>query len=152
MRQKNISESICNIISNKLSSHNHAIYCETNEDTIKYKWNSKDGFMSALIVEVIKNGYSCDLIYGTGSISSNDISKNNIEKMVDYKMNNIRHKQINSPLNRGEMLALILYTNGKCSYDLCKSQRMNNYNKWKWFDYCLYNAIRQISRKETGEI
>ena len=44
-----------------------------------------------------------------------------------------------------------MYTGCDCSYDLCKSQRKGNYTKWKFFDYCLYTAIRNLSRAETGK-
>eukprot|EP01083_Nonionella_stella_P086510 240391_1 len=65
-------------------------------------------------------------------------------------MNHTRHTQIYSPLRRDEMLALILYTGCDCNHDLCKQQRNRNYSKWKWFDYCLFRAIRKLSHKESG--
>eukprot|EP00484_Ammonia_sp_Unknown_P026388 CAMPEP_0197025842 /NCGR_PEP_ID=MMETSP1384-20130603/6059_1 /TAXON_ID=29189 /ORGANISM="Ammonia sp." /LENGTH=180 /DNA_ID=CAMNT_0042454419 /DNA_START=1 /DNA_END=543 /DNA_ORIENTATION=- len=49
------------------------------------------------------------------------------------------------------MLALILYTGCECNYDLCASQRSGDYRKWKWFDYCLYFAITELSMLEEGE-
>eukprot|EP01083_Nonionella_stella_P253106 871291_1 len=48
------------------------------------------------------------------------------------------------------MLSLVLYTGCDCNYDLCKSQRNGDYDKWKRFDYCLYSAIKLLSSKETG--
>eukprot|EP01084_Bolivina_argentea_P017223 32173_1 len=54
------------------------------------------------------------------------------------------------PLDRGCMLSLILYTGCDCNYDLCASQRNDDYKKWKWFDHCLWNAIQQLGDKETG--
>ena len=41
----------------------------------------------------------------------------------------MRHKLMESPLNRCEMLAIILYTGGESNYDLCKSQRNKEYKK-----------------------
>eukprot|EP01084_Bolivina_argentea_P304097 525120_1 len=49
-----------------------------------------------------------------------------------------------------EMLSLILYTGCDCNYDLCSSQRNEDYDKWKWFDYCLWNAIYKLSERESG--
>ncbi len=135
-----------NIISNELLHQNHTIHHSTNEDTIKYKWISTDGLMSTLIFEVISNGYCADL-----KQCENDIKINATCEMVDIKTNNIRHKQISSPLNRGETLPLTLYTNGQCFYHSCKTQRNGNYQKWKWFDLCSYNIINKISRRETGQ-
>ena len=43
-----------------------------------------------------------------------------------------------------------LYLGCECSYDLCSSQRSGDYDKWKWFDYCLYEAITRLSLKERG--
>eukprot|EP01083_Nonionella_stella_P246949 856776_1 len=48
------------------------------------------------------------------------------------------------------MLSLILYTGCECNYDLCASQRDGDYSKWKWFDHCLYEAIRRLSQRERG--
>eukprot|EP01084_Bolivina_argentea_P310482 537295_1 len=65
-------------------------------------------------------------------------------------MEHIRHKQMSSPLRRDHMLSLILYTGGYCNYDLCSSQRNGDYIKWKWFDFCLYQAIEKLSIRESG--
>eukprot|EP01084_Bolivina_argentea_P213867 363127_1 len=66
-------------------------------------------------------------------------------------MNHFRHEQMGKPLNRAEMLALIVYTGCDCNYDLCKHQRNGDYEKWKWFDYCLWNAIYKLSRCQKGQ-
>ena len=42
------------------------------------------------------------------------------------------------------------FTGCDCNFDLCKSQRNGDYVKWKWFDYCLYNAIGGLSTREYG--
>ena len=64
-------------------------------------------------------------------------SKYSILKIVDDKMYCYRHAAMRCPLNRGQMLALILYTGCDCNYDLCKSQRNGDYHKWRIFDNCL---------------
>ena len=70
--------------------------------------------------------------------------------IVDNKLKCMRHQLMGSPLNRAEMLSIILYTGGDSNYDLCKSQRNGDYHKWKWFDYCLYYAINRLSKREYG--
>eukprot|EP01084_Bolivina_argentea_P258424 435668_1 len=55
-----------------------------------------------------------------------------------------------APLNKSEMLSLLLYTGGESNYALCKCQRNGDYETWKWFDYCLYNAINKLSKREYG--
>eukprot|EP01084_Bolivina_argentea_P259889 438713_1 len=88
-----------------------------------------------LINEVISNGYQYDLCLECGQYDDCKHSDYSILKIVDEKMQDLRHKHIDSPLNRGEMLSLILYTGYDCNYDLCKSQRNGDFSKWKWFDY-----------------
>ena len=45
---------------------------------------------------------------------------------------------------------LFKYLGCDCNYDLCSSQRSGQYEKWKWFDLLLYEAINKLSYKETG--
>eukprot|EP01083_Nonionella_stella_P200796 735028_1 len=111
----------------------------------------------ALIAEVINNGYKNDLFVGHGNdddTKSNDCSIDyshyTIMQIVEDKLRHPRHKQLGSPLNKSQILALILYTGCDCNYDLCKSQRKGDYKKWQAFDYCLYKAISMLSEKETG--
>ncbi len=47
------------------------------------------------------------------------------------------------------MLALLLYTGGRCNYDLCASQRSGDYEKWKVLDFCMDWAILELSQCET---
>lgn len=70
--------------------------------------------------------------------------------IVEEKLNHIQHRTMGSPLRTDHMLALVLYTSCDSNYDLCKHQRTGNYTKWCWFDYCLFEAITKLSRKETG--
>ena len=56
------------------------------------------------------------------------------------------------PLNRFLMLALILYCDGDCNYDLSKSQRNGIANqKWPYFDSFLNLAIRCLSYFEEHQ-
>jgi len=99
-------------------------------------------------------------------------SIHSILHIVDQKMECIRHKMMEYPLKRDQMLALVLYTGLKnimssnshkntmiiyclllgcdCNYDLCASQRKGDYHKWKWFDRCLWLAISRLSIRERG--
>ena len=103
--------------------------------------------MSLLINEVISNGYIGDLCLTLDDEKNNDYSIMNI---VDDKLKCLRHKQMGYPLNRSEMLSIILYTAGESNYNLCSSQRSGNYLKWKYFDLCLYSAINKLSKREYG--
>eukprot|EP01084_Bolivina_argentea_P310178 536685_1 len=149
------------------------------DDKTKYKYNGMDGFILALMEEVISNGYKYDLCMEcrksnqteekkdntlTESVyalftkpkdihCSHDVYKSNgntLLSVLNEKLKHARHVQINSPLRRDHMLALILYTSCDCNYDLCKSQREGDYQKWKWFDLCLCEAIKELNSKETG--
>eukprot|EP01084_Bolivina_argentea_P088187 159236_1 len=106
--------------------------------------------LTALIKEVINNGYKKDLFVTNTTDEQYMNNEYTIMKIVEDKMDHIRHKQMGSPLTKAQMLALILYTGCDCNYDLCKSQRNGNYNKWKYFDTCLYKAISAIHGREAG--
>ena len=72
-----------------------------------------------------------------------------IFQVLKKKVNHSRHKKMGCPLHMGQMLALILYCNGDCNYDLCLSQRNNTCDKkWPMFDYLLNDAINILSRFE----
>ena len=99
-----------------------------------------------LINEVIKNGYKRDLCFSDIDYRNNCYS---ILQIVNEKMDDIRHKQLGSPLTRAEMLSLVMYTSCDCNYDLCKEQRTyGNYDKWYNFDRCLTSAIKKLSKVE----
>eukprot|EP01084_Bolivina_argentea_P096780 173980_1 len=132
---------------NKNVTHNHGIHIPVGYDEKVFNYNQADGYLNALIFEVIFNGFKSDLCLQTEDID-NDIFS--ILQIVDQKMKCKRHQMMQSPLNRGEMLAFLLYTGCECNYDLCSSQRNGNYQKWKWFDFCLFNGIQKLSAKETG--
>ena len=50
------------------------------------------------------------------------------------------------PLDESIMLAVILYCNDSCNYDLCQSQRDGNVDqKWPVFDFLLNLAVESLS-------
>ena len=58
-----------------------------------------------------------------------------------------RHKSMGYPLNYAAMLALILYCDDDCSYDLCLSQRSHQVmKKWPHFHCILNYAIEKLSQ------
>eukprot|EP01084_Bolivina_argentea_P270560 460087_1 len=150
-RQIKLGNNIHSFIFNTDKTQNCAVHIKTDDDYAKYepfneqeiaKGNGNPGYINALIEEVIRNGFKADLY---GSDIKDDDLKNDIYpilSVVDKKYHHIRHQQIGYRLNRGQILALILYTGCDCNYDLCKTQRDGDYKKWKWFDYCLYHAIK----------
>eukprot|EP01084_Bolivina_argentea_P051808 95277_1 len=179
-RSRNIklAQNINPFIMNTEYKQNEKVYTPTDDDRKKYGWIEqfyegtpdevhngsheedfkKNGSLKPLIEEVIVNGFKSDLCFKCGV---NDDCKHiplkwhykdiDLLKVVDDKINDARHKQMGSPLNRGKMLALVLYTGCECNYDLCSSQRNGEYKKWQWFDYCLYNAINELSVREKGD-
>ena len=128
---------------NDSEEKNHDLYEVTKEDKQKYNYTDNAGFYYALIEEFVNNGYEHEL-------GNKFDGKYTIRYKVDEKMQSHRHKVMGSPLNRAEMLALILYTGDGANYDMCKSHRNGDYNKWKWFDYCLWYAIYGLSQVEYG--
>eukprot|EP01084_Bolivina_argentea_P271282 461547_1 len=108
---------------------NVPLYDPDDYDQNEYGYNEKDGYLNALIKEIIDNGYETDL-----SVTDDADTLHSILNIVDDKLNSVRHIKMGSPLNKAEMLSIILYTGCDCNYDLCKSQRNGNYKKWKWFD------------------
>eukprot|EP01084_Bolivina_argentea_P005387 10166_1 len=140
-RQIKLSDNMNELIVNKeWKECNNYLYEPTDED-------DKIG-LEALIDEVIRNGFKRDLCLNDEDYKNDEYS---IMKIVDDKLNHIRHRQIGSPLNRAEMLSLILYTGCDCNYDLCSTQRAGNYMKWKWFDRTLHWAIRHLNKHEFGD-
>ena len=115
-RHIKLSENIHSLIFNKSADQNAPIYIPTAKDKTKYGYNedSKFGFTSALIKEVIKNGYKYDLCLRckAGDHCKHDVyhSQHSILKVVENKMKDHRHKLLECPLNLDNMLALILYT------------------------------------------
>eukprot|EP01084_Bolivina_argentea_P184388 318016_1 len=174
-----LSENINSLMVHNNENQNHDVYQPTPDDDVKYGFSSTGGFIKALIEEVIKNGYKYDLckrtmcdpkmyetpkhnalysfylhkIKAKDTICEHDVyqvNENTLLYEVDEKLKHPRHTKISSPLRRDHMLAFLLYTAGDCNYDLCQSQRQKNYEKWKWFDFCLYEGIEKLSAMETG--
>eukprot|EP01084_Bolivina_argentea_P203236 347148_1 len=151
-RNRNIklSQNINPLKINQDEQQVQGIYQPTDNDKKIYYWNDCDGFLSALLAEIEKNGYKADLCLECGINDDCKHDDASLLKIVKNKMNDRRHKLRGKVLNKAEMLSLILYTGCECNYDFCKTQRSGNYNKWKWFDYCLYQAIYKLSVVECG--
>ena len=173
-RRIKLAENVHSLIINKSSKDNHALYEPTFADKDKHQYNDIDGWLKALVLEVQTNDFGYDLCT---ACRQNEECKHNVYDSkysilvtVDQKMNCLRHRMMNKTLNHGEMLALILYTGlmyhfcelfdiiitlfqigCECNYDLCSSQRNGDYDKWKYFDYCLWNAIQKLSSQENGK-
>eukprot|EP01084_Bolivina_argentea_P152500 266023_1 len=146
-RNIKLSPNINSLIINKKREQIHPIYEPTSKDIQKYTYNYADGFVQALIEEVIVNGYRLDLCLFCVKDEECKHDGYSLLKIVDDKLKHIRHKAMGSHLNRGQMLSLVLYTGCDSNYDLCASQRKGEYKKWKWFDYCLHGAIFLLSRR-----
>ena len=97
-----------------------------------------------LIYEVIMNGFEKDLCLNDNDFKNHHYS---LLTMVNQKLQSKDHKKhYKNALaaydkSRVSMLSLLLYTGGDSNYNLCQSQRNGNYEKWKCFDECLYDAI-----------
>mmetsp|Transcript_5332 Transcript_5332/g.8921 ORF Transcript_5332/g.8921 Transcript_5332/m.8921 type:complete len:390 (+) Transcript_5332:93-1262(+) len=149
-RHIKLQENIHSLVYNEESKENHPFYEPSEIDNTRYQFNKYNGYLSALIHEVMRNGYRSDLCVQCKQSASCTHTDFSILKIVDAKMQHIRHLSMDRPLRRDHMLALVLYTGCDCNYDLCATQRNGKYLKWKWFDYCLYWAIIRLSRRETG--
>eukprot|EP01084_Bolivina_argentea_P163829 284937_1 len=141
----NLGEKINSFVLNDEWYENKPLYYPTDEDEKECKYNQVHGFLQLLVEEVVDNKFEADLCLTDDNINNHQYT---IMTIVDNKINCTRHKLMGSPLNRAEMLSIILYTGGECNYDLCKSQGVGDYVKWKWFDYLLFNAIRNLSLRE----
>merc|ERR1711933_597271 len=120
---------ICNF---KISQQREYSYVPTDEE--EKSFDEKDGYLQYLLKEVINNGFENDLY-----IPEDEKRKKNnpsILKIVDEKMNHEKHKAMGCPLNRAEMLSLVLYTGCEVNWYFSEDQRNENYDKWKWMDYC----------------
>ena len=113
-RNIKLSENMNAMVLNKNRKMNVPLYIPHSKDTVsisKYRDNPPC-YLASLIVEVIGNGFGYDLCLECGV---NDECKHNnysIMKIVDAyeKMNCKRHKIMDMPLNRADILAVVLYT------------------------------------------
>eukprot|EP01083_Nonionella_stella_P071601 192432_1 len=148
-RQITLQENVHSfVVQTETNQKYQKVYQPTDDDKKQYERNELNGFLDALIEEVVSNGFKADLCLNDEDEKENNYS---ILSIVDNKMKCARHKAMGGFLNRAQMLSLILYTGCDCNYDLCASQRSGDYFKWKWFDYCLHSAIRVLSRTECGD-
>eukprot|EP01084_Bolivina_argentea_P271297 461584_1 len=104
-------------------SENESLYKPTQDDKKEFEYNEKDGYLKALIKEVIDNGFRSDLFVAGDDPNDEKDDDYSLLQVVENKLNCVRHKQMGSPLNRAEMLSIILYTSSDCNYDLCSVQR-----------------------------
>ena len=148
-----LEQNIHSLIINKQTADNHPLHNPTHTRNPYNEEFVRDGWLQELLSEVRENGFGYDLCLSCSKGDNDCIHgyDRSIMKIVDEKMKSIRHKVMTSPLNRGQMLALVLYTGCDCNYDLCASQRSGNYSKWKFFDLCLYEAIKELSIHEKGQ-
>eukprot|EP01083_Nonionella_stella_P075630 205670_1 len=146
-RQIKLAQNTKSLIFNDAHHKNHPLYVPTDIEQELYQNNENDGYLHALLWEVIQNGFKSDLCLTETDEKDDTYS---ILTIVDDKMSAKRHILMGSPLDRGQMLSLILYTGCDCNYDLCSSQRSGDYAKWKWFDRILDSAITALSFSESG--
>ena len=126
-RKSKPSDDIHSFCLNDDWNENIPSYKPTQKDEKKYEYNKHDGYLKALIEEVTSNGYRDDLYLKPDDDRKSDNYA--IMNIVKSKLNCMRHKQMGSPLNKAEMLSIILYTGCDSNYDLCKSQRSKDYTK-----------------------
>ncbi|MCP5010931.1 MAG: hypothetical protein GY942_13200, partial [Aestuariibacter sp.] len=152
---------------NKMGELNPFIFDEKFDEKTKgwYRPNEKEhktftlknGFLLLLIKEMIKNGFSEDLQMRKGlkikDLGNDEMTSENfgLLKYVDEKMRHPIHLKMGEPLNRGEMLSIVIYTGCSATYDLCKTQNNGDYKKWKFLDKCLNYAISYLSQFERFE-
>ncbi len=129
--------------------------------------------MVSLLQEVVKNGYANDLLYprihppddgwanrltlALGKCrdflsprEESELSKElPILGEVNELMKHPRHKKMDYPLRKGQILALILFFRGKCTQSLRSSLRKPKVEPWKQFDRSLRKAIKALSLFES---
>ena len=107
-----LAENVHSLVINKDNEENHPLYQPTDKESQQY--NDEDGYLKALIKEVISNGFASDLCLKCSPAAKckHNVfnSQWSILQIVDQKLRCNRHSMIQRPLKRGEMLALILYT------------------------------------------
>ena len=88
--------------------------------------------------EVRRNGYGYCL-----KIKEPMQSITTLRQIAEEKLQHPRHRELGSPLNLEEMLAVLLYTGTDCYADLRCSERDGDYRKWCRFasvlDIAVYN-------------
>eukprot|EP01084_Bolivina_argentea_P036459 67457_1 len=151
LRNVKLQENMHSFILNTSYHQNAELPDPSDDDRTKYSYNENDGYLQALIQEVIKNGFKYDLCSKCEINEECKHTEYDILQIVDQKLSHQRHLMMGSPIKtRDKMLALILYTGCQCNYDLCLSQRNGDYSKWKWFDWCLYHGISDLWKRETS--
>eukprot|EP01083_Nonionella_stella_P133551 406029_1 len=121
-RNIELAKNIKSFIFNKQKKANHALHKPSNDRGDWKHHTMLRGFLKLLIDEVICNGYKRDLCmkcsnnYGCKHDVYDSNNQYSILKVVDEKMKHHRHKLMGQPLNKGQMLAIVLYTGCDCNY------------------------------------
>eukprot|EP01084_Bolivina_argentea_P161715 281496_1 len=99
-RNRNIklAANIHSLIVNKKQEQNHSVYKANIKDSQKYEFNDKDGYLKALIEEIIQNGFKSDLCLICGQNDECKHDNYSILKTVDEKLKHKRHKVMDSHL------------------------------------------------------
>ena len=70
--------------------------------------------------------------------------------VVDRKLKHPRNLELEIPLTRPRMLALVLYTGCDCNYAMSAAERSGDYETWKWFSFLLGEALLNGRAKTEG--
>eukprot|EP01083_Nonionella_stella_P074909 203357_1 len=93
--------------------------------------------MTLLIKEMRRNGFEEDLFIG---------NQRKYYGLLDIARS---HSLTHPSLRPYQVLSILVYTGCDANYDLCKSQRENNYKKWKMLDKALIEAIHILHKKQS---
>eukprot|EP01084_Bolivina_argentea_P152496 266017_1 len=126
-RQKRLPIGVGTFCWNEIFAEHMPLYKVNHADKKKCNDNKQDGYLQFLLQEVINNGYKSDLCLNEENKKNDGCT---LMTIVEQKLKLKRHKLMGSPLNKAEMLSLLLYTSCNSCYDLCKSQRDGDYKKW----------------------
>ena len=118
-RSIKLSENINALAMNKDRRKNVPLYVPTKDDNHHIHQISdvdniylfeNEGGLASFLTEIVVNGYRHDLCLECGQMDDCKHSEYTVMKIVDEKINCRRHKTMEMPLHRAEMLALVLYT------------------------------------------
>eukprot|EP01084_Bolivina_argentea_P173526 300583_1 len=114
-RRRNISldDKTHPLIVNRNVRQSQGIYVPTFQEEVYV--NAEDGYMFFLIKEVIRNGFKSDLCLKCNVNDDCEHKERSILNIVNDKMDCKRHGFMKYPLNKGEILSLVLYTGCECN-------------------------------------
>ena len=110
--------------------------------TIPVRYQLEDKQIEMLMEEVKRNGFESDLVTKEGEC---------IMKIVNEKMHHPQHKALGCPLNKAQMLSIILYTGCECNRYLSEADRAGEWDKWPVFGRILTEAVTRLRYREYGE-